>query len=212
MFFLTINTKESLTNNILLLDEFEKEIYIPNFPNENEREPFFNIKKRIEENGYPKTNIILLIDNDKVIGGCVSDYYPECNSLEIIYLVIDKLYRGNGYGKLLLNESITLYNNPHVFLEIDNPEQILNTDWITIDPLQRFNMYLKWGFNVLKFNYIQPPLSSNGTCEENLLLLYKGPGLNKDVLKDFLYCFYKGLNYENSEELKSMFKDIETLF
>ena len=36
MFFLTINTKESLTNNILLLDEFEKEIYIPNFPNENE--------------------------------------------------------------------------------------------------------------------------------------------------------------------------------
>ena len=55
-------------------------------------------------------------------------------------------------------------------------------------------MYLNWGFKVLNFNYIQPPLSKNSISEENLLLLYRGEILEKNNLKDFLYYFYKGLN------------------
>ena len=64
--FISINDKETLNNNHIWLDKFERELYIPNFPNENEREPFSNIKQRIENNEYPKTTITLLVNNEQL--------------------------------------------------------------------------------------------------------------------------------------------------
>ena len=65
--FILINNRESLIHNITWVNKFEAELYIPNFPNENEREPFENIKQRILNNDYPTTTITLLIEDDKLI-------------------------------------------------------------------------------------------------------------------------------------------------
>ena len=212
MMFISINNKETLNNNHIWLDKFERELYIPNFPNENEREPFGNIKQRIENNEYPKTTITLLVNNEQLVGGCIIDSYIECNSIEPIYLVINKNMRNKGYGKHLLEKSISnMTYAQHVFLEVDNPEKPINKEFITIDPYKRLNMYLNWGFKILNFNYVQPPLSKEGKPEENLLLLYKGNELNKDSLKEFLFCFYKGLGAEESEYLSKMYNEIDNI-
>jgi GNAT superfamily N-acetyltransferase len=208
--FILINDKETLNSNHIWLDRFENELYIPNFPNENEREPLDNIKQRILESGYPKTSITLLIDNEKLVGGCIIDGYEDCDSIEPIYLVINKDMRNRGYGRCLLEESISNINYAkHVFLEVDDPETIVDESYITIDPRKRLNMYLHWGFKVLNFNYIQPPLSEDAKSEENLLLLYKGDNLNKNDLKNFLFHFYKGLCAEKSEDLITMYNEID---
>lgn len=210
--FISINNKETLNNNHIWLDKFERELYIPNFPNENERESFGNIKQRIENNEYPKTTITLLVNNGQLVGGCIIDSYIECNSIEPIYLVINKNMRNKGYGKHLLEKSISNMDYAqHVFLEVDNPEKPINKEFITIDPHKRLNMYLNWGFKILNFNYIQPPLSKEGKPEENLLLLYKGNELNKDSLREFLFCFYKGLGAEESEYLSKMYNEINNI-
>ena len=210
--FILINNRESLIQNITWVNKFEAELYIPNFPNENEREPFENIKQRILNNDYPTTTITLLIEDDKLIGGCVIDSYIECKSIEPIYLVVNKEMRNRGYGRKLLDVSITnMENIKHVFLEVDDPQKPIDESNITIDPQKRLNMYLNWGFKVLNFNYIQPPLSENSISEENLLLLYRGEILEKNNLKDFLYYFYKGLNAEDSDDLNKMFNEIDNM-
>jgi ribosomal protein S18 acetylase RimI-like enzyme len=46
-----------------------------------------------------------MIEADKLIGVCVLRPQPE-NSVEIMNLVVEKTYRGRGYGKRLLEEAI----------------------------------------------------------------------------------------------------------
>lgn len=210
--FILINNKDTLNSNNFWINKFETELYIPNFPNENEREPFSNIKQRILNEEYPRTSITLIIEKGNLIGGCVIDSYIECNSIEPIYLVINKDMRNNGYGRRLLEESIrTMDKAQHVFLEVDNPEKPIDKAFITIDPQKRLNMYLNWGFRVLNINYIQPSLCEGGSPEENLLLLYKGDDLSKDNLKDFLFYFYKGLHAEKNDDLDKMYEEIDTI-
>ena len=61
----------------------------------------------------------LLMDNDKIVGQI--NYQEAIDSSDILYLYINKEYRGNGYSKVLLNESMNeLYKKgiKEVFLDV----------------------------------------------------------------------------------------------
>lgn len=208
--FVSIKDKYGVEEHSLLLSEFE-EIYNSSFP-ENEREPFQNIIERIYCNNKPITSIKLVTYDNKCIGGIVMDYYPECNVIEPIYFVVMKNYRNHGIGKKLFNSVVNEYENiNHLIFEVDDPQKV-KTEESAMDPTQRLNMYLKWGFNIIPINYIQPPLSEDKDWENNLLLLHKGEILTKDELKSFLKYFYLYLGYgEECEALQSMYKEIEEL-
>ena len=187
------------------VEEFEKELFLPSFPNENEREPFENIVKRITTKSYPQTSILLNIEDGKVLAGCVSDYYPECNAVEPIYLVVREEHRNKGIAREILD--ILAGGAKHIFLEVDNPERVSGED-SAMDPTVRLEIYKKMGFEVVPIHYVQPPLSKGLDYERNLVLMHRGNSLNKADLQTFLYYFYKGLHAEDSDELLKMLEEI----
>lgn len=207
---LKIHDIESYSENIELINKFRDDLYYPNFPNENEREPFENIRNRIIYGLYPKTFILLMVSDSDLLGGCVYDFYLECNSIEPIYLVVNEVYRKSGIGRSLLNEIEESHNFPKMFLEVDNPSIVDSKD-SAMDPLIRLEIYKKLGFRVINIDYVQPPLSEGLDYERNLLLLFKGDNLEKIDLIKFLKYFYKGLKYESSPELDAMIYQISKL-
>lgn len=202
-------------NDILRFQEYIQEfetMYVEMFPLSDEREDFQDILTRVSENILPHTFINLFIQDNKTVGGIVLDYYPECNSIEPIYLLVHEDYRCKGIGSQLL---ATCYDEmlcvEHVFLECDNPE-LVSKDCSVMDPEVRLNMYLKMGFTIVPITYVQPPLSLEKEYERNLLLLYKGSNLSSDVLINFLTYFYKYLGYIDSNELERMIEQIKSSF
>lgn len=203
-----IKDKASVEQQRKWLDKFEKELYIPMFPNEDEREPFGQITERISERGYPCSLILLEIEGDDLIGGCVADYHPECKSVLQIYLVVAQQYRHRGCGRKLFENAIKHFDEAeHVFLEADNPEFVGEGE-SAMNPADRIKMYEKWGFEKVKIHYKQPPLSPDMNFEENLILMHRGAPLTKEALKEFLFWFYVGLGYEDSPVLQEMFNEI----
>ena len=204
---LSIQNQDDVIRHKAYLDTFEK-MYLKYFPMDDEREDFENIINRISGGNLPPTFINLAIMDNKVIGGIVVDYYPECNSIEPIYLAVDELYRRHGVGKKLIEYSTT--NNPnvkHTFLECDNPS-LVSVEESAMDPAVRLNMYIKMGFSIIPIDYVQPPLSEEKDYERKLLLLHKGVALNADDLIAFLSVFYEYLGYKTSSELDNMIKKI----
>lgn len=206
-----IKDKDSVEHNINNLKEFEK-LYIKYFPIEEEREPLENILHRIENHLMPITLIVIETIDEKVVGGCISDYYPEIKMLMPIYLFVDENYRKYGIGKKLANIMFEYYPEcEHIFFETENPEKT-DEQYITLNPQVRLNMYLRWGYEIVPINYIQPPLTTTGKCGTNLFLMHKGKPLTKEVLKTFLYHFYKELKFEESDEYKQLCNEIEKKF
>lgn len=73
--------------------------------------------------------IVLGLEEEKIVGACVlnntgmKDYIPE-NIL--VYIAVDKSYRGKGYGKKLMEKVIaTAKGNIALHVEPDNPAKIL---------------------------------------------------------------------------------------
>ena len=132
------------------LIEFENELFIPSFPNEDEREPFENIVFRIKNDSFPKTKIILEATDSNVIGGVVTDYLTDYIA-QPIYLVVRKEYRRHGIGRSLFEESVE--DCKYVFVEVDNPETVKASD-SAIDPRIRKEMYERWGFRQVPINYV----------------------------------------------------------
>lgn len=206
---LLINDKESYERWKSFVEQFEKELYLPSFPNEDEREPFQNIVSRVVNSTYPLTTIQLIVDGGRVDAGLVSDYYPECNSIEPIYLVVREELRKHGLGRALIESAMYLYPNvKHMFLEVDNPMKVSEGDSI-MDPKTRINIYEHLGLRVIPFDYVQPPLKDGGNYEDGLLLMHKGESLTAADLKLFLFHFYRGLRYEGSDVLQKMFDEID---
>ncbi len=208
---IVVNDLESYIEYEDYVVQFERELYLPSFPNENEREPFNLIIERIKQRVIPYTDIILEIEDDKVIAGCISDYYPSCKSIEPIYLVVREEYRKQGYAGKLLNEAFKLYDNiSDMYVEVDNPKFVSSND-SAINPDTRIKIYEKLGFKMLDFNYVQPPLDEGLDYEYNLRLMHKSKDnkITKERLIDFLENFYEGLNCKDSPVLQDIIKEIQ---
>ena len=225
--------RNNIDDNISLLQEFEQSIFNKAFPDPNERESFTDdIIPRIKVQcpDEPQTFCILrLDDNGNILAGMVTDWYPECQSLEIIYIATDPSLRGNGIGKGILDngikqirEKLHADNNKikHIFLEADIPFKTSYSAVIdeSMNPVERITIWEKWGAKRIPINYTQPSLSQDKE-PVNCLMLMSLTGYCNDSteyieaedLKKFLTCFYKGLHAEESESLDKMLDDIDRL-
>ncbi len=192
---------------------FEKEIYIPLFPFEDEREDFNLIKKRVKEKSFPETKIYLLIENGIVKGGAISDYFKEVSIVHHIYLAVKPEYQKHGIGKQLLQkvkEDAVKEGYKWMVLEADNPD-LTNENETAMNPTTRLNMYFKWGFNIVPYQHVQPALDENKDYDYHLLLLYQNlteEKFNKQHLTNFVKDFFKGLNGDENV-LKETLKTIK---
>ena len=114
------------------LAQFRDDIYTPAFPDENEREPFDeNILPRLQTKGdILQTAIVLAYDGDQMVGGMLTDWYPSCSSLEIIYMAVAEDFRGKSLGHQILKEATAIVCESieedgvpveYIFFETENP-------------------------------------------------------------------------------------------
>ncbi len=214
------------------LDAFGKELtlffklYETNFPDVNEREDPQIITDRIRQEtrnvSDPETTIILAITGDKVAGGTVIEYYPECRSFLLTYIVVGNEFRGQGVSRFLLEkgigsvvESKGLDQVAAVFFESNIPWMTFNDSF---DPWMRFQAFSKLGAKWIDLDYIQPSLGEGKSRVRNLHLMTfpfltgMKDKLNKTDLTSFLRTFYKSLGIrepDNDPDFLKMREDID---
>lgn len=224
MEFITIE-KHNLEDNLQDMRSFDERIFVDAFPDPDEREDLFEqIVPRIAQNvkSEPYSYCTLAKEDGKVCAGVVADWYPSCNSLEIIYIAVAKDARRSGLGRTVLNQSYQDILNiieadgvsiDYVFLEVDIPGQGEGS----MDPVARLKFWDKMGAMRVPFHYTQPPLSEDKSCADNLMLLVlprMSPGLEDGAIKldsisAFLCAFYQGLGASGSSVLQRMLSDLD---
>ena len=221
--------KDTLTlRNIALLRKFERRIYKDAFPDEDEREDFKDLIKRIRQTdgNQPFSYCVLALEGKAVVGGVVADWYPGSCNLELIYIAIDQESRANGYGSALLWTAIGDIRKEisrsgksirNIYLEVEIPyrKPIGSGE---INPISRLMIWEKWGARHIPISYTQPPLSEGKAPASNLMLmtlpLSKGEtcrNIPAEDLKEFLKEFYAGLGAQDSTFLESMIREIDSI-
>ncbi len=200
MTFLELN--QSITH-LQLLEWFYAGIYVPEFPDPDERESLDNMERYLElkaEGWYGKNNyhILVVMEDEKPIAGSITDYLAEANAGVIEFLLVDPEYRGQGIAKQLLEfTEATLKKDAQNSLsrdldlivgEMNDPFKSGNAH-DNLDPFERAKIWHKWGYQKLDFPYIQPALSSDQIPVRHLLLMGKilnpdySTGLPSDLVK-----------------------------
>ena len=216
----------SIDNNSSIVDlgQFYTSIYMDCFPDVNERETFDNLlgylKQAKDQEDYTY-HIILLKDNNTVIGGAIFDYFKRTNCGIIEFLAVRKDLQSGGIGthifkkiQLMLSFQANKFNKDNVdniFCEIDSPEH-------STDSVKKYLYFWnKNNFRHIDFAYLQPALSQEKNTVTDLWLAVLtrkmestiSSQLVKDVLHDYMkYCMHVDNPMEKAEYL-SMLKDME---
>lgn len=166
---------------------FYADLYVPEFPDPDERESLANIERYLElkaEGWYGTNNyhIGLILDHGAPVAGVIMDYLAAANVGVLEFVVVGVSRRNEGLATHVLNWAEEV-------LEADAQRaQGTALDWIVaeindpyrpgaiadnVDPFTRLAVWSSRGFAKLDFPYIQPALSSDQKPVYNLLLAAK---------------------------------------
>ena len=196
------------------------EIYIPAFPDVNERESLDKIHSLM--NGVTPgvkavINVVghnLVSDaGDRIVKGLAVAYHFEEHDIGLLaYNAVSPLAKGEGIGKILVHsrieslKQISANQNKSlraVFIECHDPA-VVHPQGDIMDPAARIRLFTSWGAREVPFNYVQPPLDANLDYCDNMNLYnypvdgrYAGP---KECLDFVKAQFNKALpNFDHSQ-------------
>lgn len=173
-------------DDLALLAEFHRTLYVSLFPDPDERESFDNMAEylRLKAQGwYGRNNyhIVLAFDGDQLTGAVVADYLAEPATGMIEYLLVSPVVRGRGVGRALLDhiEAVLVRDAADsglelagVLAEMNDPRAVSAlTD--TLDPVARALIWHRYGYRGLDFPYLQPALSPGQEPVTGLILICK---------------------------------------
>ena len=187
-----------------------KQLYYDAFPDDNEREDFDIISKRIQEKTFQEdSKTFLILDG---ISGLIAEYYPSCRCLLYTYIVVNDSDRGKGIArKMMTNQGLngilkiikseTGHDILAIFFESNNPSM---THYDSFDSVERLLIFKRLGAKFIDIPYVQPSLGT-GKSKVNNLLLFTLPIDNHDIVEteiiiSFLRSFYKELGIFNPDE------------
>lgn len=190
---------DNVNEYLHILSDIEK-LYISAFPNNDEREPFYeSIVHNIKENvSFPQKFMVFMDMLGEVCGLMIFDWYEECKSLHITYLAIGERFRKRGYGKMLFENGMKMVSEiierktpiQNVFFETDKDDGTPTT-------ANRRRFLSSIGGMVIPFDYRQPPLSKGKQCVECLeLCAFNTQYIDYREVLDFIYSFYSALGHE----------------
>lgn len=162
-----------------------REIYELSFP-EDERRDFDKVML-LEDNAM--FSFYYATGENDLVGFYTQWTFDDCNYIE--HLAIKESYRGKGYGTELINNIKNA--NKLIVLEVEKP----GTD----DADKRITFYLRLGFNLCVFPYMQPPYSpEKGTVAMNFMtcpntITYNEFITIRDLLYRNVYNFEEKRNY-----------------
>jgi GNAT superfamily N-acetyltransferase len=185
---------EDRPTDLRLFSDFYADIYIPEFPNANERESLENMHdylrlKRTDWYGANNYHILVATVAGRPVGCIIADYLAESNSGVIEFLTVAPPWRHGGIGRALRIEIEKLLAADagrtcgaldYVAAEMNDPFRTdLTTD--NMDPVARALLWHSWGYRVIDFDYVQPALSptQKPVCTLRLILRIR-EGLDRE--------------------------------
>ena len=223
-----------------LLESFDEKVYRPAFPDDDERESLFEeiVPRLGGTDEEPASFIILAIQNGVVLGGEIFDWYPSCNSLEIIYIAVSEETRQGGIGSLLLKDGTATVVQAieqdgstvkRVYFETENPDREQDESLLVMSLYDRIHFFGKHQGAVVLHNYFQPPLSPEKGWADNMMLCmlpvfrFEDGEITSELesfvpieeVMNFLTCFFDGLDHaqdtpEGKEYLAKMRHEMES--
>lgn len=160
------------SDNALLLRLYE-EVFLGSFPEDELGPPWWSPSNETDTTTIDTRTwtLVALGDNDKVLGGLVTEWFPLSEVLLLSYLAISKDHRGQGVGSRLLQTAADQhYGHPGYQLvlgELEDPRHWSTTDQ---DPLARLQFYAPFGVFVLAVPYFQPPVAQGRPPAYHMLL------------------------------------------
>lgn len=180
-------------DDIVLLRQFYHDIYVPEFPDPNERESLENMEQylRLKEEGWYQANdyhILLFLDNGAPIAGSIIDYLAGPNTGVIEFMVVQKAIRQTGLGAALLKWTEDRLKQDaikaghaswdYIIAEMNDPFRSADLH-DSMDTWERAMVWHRWGYRKTRFPYVQPSLSPDKEPVHYLLLMCK-PGDHVD--------------------------------
>ena len=179
---------DSGPGSLAMLRAFYTELYTAEFPDADERESLANMENylRLKEQGWYGSNnyhIIMALDEDhRVVGGGIADYLAGPNVGIVEFIVIQPSLRGRGLGRQLLAELATSFTQDslragHAALsgicgEVNDPYRRCEVEE-HLDGFARLRMWHRFGFRLLDFPYVQPPLSEHQAAVTGIALMFQ---------------------------------------
>ncbi|MDR0313550.1 MAG: GNAT family N-acetyltransferase [Treponema sp.] len=151
------------------------QIFLPAFPNDDERESLENLIRFLQsENKREDRHIIHMKTNSTIVGSIFFSYFHEANSGYIPYIVIDPNSRKKGYARAMFEAAMKIMEQDakkinkkslkHIYLEIDKYYK-------NIPP--SVHLWHSLGFKRIDLTYIQPPLNKEKKPSDNLILVVR---------------------------------------
>lgn len=178
----------SAPRELSLLRRFYSGLYSQEFPDADERESLENMETylRLKAEGWYGLNnyhiLILQDDSGNIAGGVVADYFERSNVGVIEFMVVAPELRGHGLGKMLLNEVSQRFREDSlraghaglygICAEVNDPYRRCDVQE-HLDGFARLRMWDHFGFRLLDFPYVQPPLSSDQEAVVGLGLMFR---------------------------------------
>ncbi|MDX1969212.1 MAG: GNAT family N-acetyltransferase [Planctomycetaceae bacterium] len=170
--------------DLALLARFYADVYIPGFPDANERESLENMQAylALKRAGWYQSNnyhILLAVEDGAPIACSISDYLAEPNAGVLEFLLVDPQQRGRGLGQELHAATETLLQTDArraghagvscIAIEMNDPYRVNPAD-DNMDPFARARLWGRWGYGALGFPYVQPALSTDQGAVDYLIL------------------------------------------
>lgn len=218
-----------------LLEEAYHTIYVPAFPDDDERESLDKFMKAIN-GGFPGVGIAVNLlgenledpDNYVLKGISIAYYYEEQNVGLLAYNAISPAHRERGLGKLMVQSRIdTLKEMARdagkklgpVFIEVNDPAKV-TPEMDSMDPNKRVAIFTDWGAKQMPLDYVQPPVDRDSNYCENLLLMnypVDGKYADRKGVEDFLRAIYRDYRkelaaQEGGPELRTVRADDDACF
>lgn len=213
-----VNITKNTPQHFHLLEEAYREIFIPAFPDPDERESLQQIMEAIHEkvpNLVMAVNILgeNLNDPQKAVvkGIGIAEYYEDASVGLLAYNAIDPKYREKGMGKILVQSRIDTMKKfakergkklRGVFIDVRDPSKATPAKG-DFDPQLRVDIFTKWGAKKVPMDYVMPPLNkSSDYCDTMMLMNYPVDGLyaEKDAIRDCLSAMYRRCNIKQPEQ------------
>ena len=165
-----------------LLRRFYDEIYVSEFPDENERESLENLDDYLRAASPDcRHHILLLMSGEAPVAGAIIDYLTRCNTGVLEFLVVAKGWRGRGIGaglrewceRVVAADALreTGRGPDFILAEIEDPFRV---DAVPdVDTFARAELWGRWGYRRLDFPYVQPALGPGKAPIRHLMLAVK---------------------------------------
>ena len=233
----SLSIREVAIEDKRTMDEFGQfftSVYIPAFPNPDERESLENMMmylRQKQQGSYGKNNYhILLVKNkeQQVVGGVICDYFKASNSGVIEFIAIGREFQSMKIGSYLYYMALNTLNkdaksNGHkgidyMFCEIENPALLVEEA-----SKKYFYFWNKLGFQKIEFEYVQPPLDGNKAAVDSLWFVVLKminkktviEGIETELVKSVLYDYAKyamGIEVpERSRQMAQMFAQLDDM-